>query len=310
MGFRLWRVYRSTEKLSSNMRPFTNKHALLLAIGLMIPIILLLILHTTLGNVHPLSQSDWRCTNGPYSSTLFAYESILALALVVMAIISRHVPSVAGESSGVLYSASFIFFGFVFVGCIVILSNSEVLDIDPQAQALLITLAVVWCMVVMVGFIVLRKLFYINYSRKELSDVFLGKTDSRRGRSGSDEYGRALETGAQGSGGTSTPDKWTQQTSSNDNVLSEQQKLPYTEASDDPQENSGTRIIRMAHEEALDACKVTALDRQQRGLYIGETNGWKEYVDRKDGESFWINSSTYEVKYEDPTHSNGAITLV
>jgi len=144
----------------------------------------------------PDGDDEWRCPNGVPTVILFIYEVFLAVGMVTMAVIARAVPSVGGESTGILFSSVFITFTMVFVGLVFVLGSTKALSFSYEVEILLVCFAVFWCAIIALGFIVFRKLMWINASQEAVHGMFLRPSSYSRtsSKSASTHEGRTSDT--------------------------------------------------------------------------------------------------------------------
>jgi hypothetical protein len=168
--YRSYRVFQSTK----NMVRYKEDRCRLLGLTclLEVPVVALLIVHSLVGDPGP--NSDNRCGNSPYSITVFVYEAILAIALVIMAFVAREVPSVAGDSCGIATAASLICFNVFFTAAIVLSRR-----LDVSIETLVVTFTIMFCICITLLIIVFKRALYLQLTHQEIVDKFLEKTSQR-----------------------------------------------------------------------------------------------------------------------------------
>lgn len=302
-------VYNYTQKSQRTKRKFTDRHLFMIVGTLMVVPIILLATHTAIDPPMPDSQREWRCTNSPFSFALFGYEALMALAGLVLAILARKVPSVAGEGAGILYTALFAVFMLLFFGILMSLESSNDVTMTIDVGAFLLAFGVFWIIFVALGFIVFRKYYYIKYTKQELAGIFSGNSDPRN-EAARRLYLEQVTSDQRSSTKPGPSDYFDKSSSRSDSKGSAGKQNAY--GMDRPESPGNTARSgettadaaleqRMQDAETFEHRKQEAEQRQSRSFMIGVTDGWREYVDRTMGDSFWVNEITYEITETPPT---------
>jgi len=302
--WRVWKVYKSSQKL--RMVRVTNKTLFGYISILMIVPVVLLILGSTLGNVEPDPCKSFSCTTAPSGFALYGYIVLLAVLSCIMAVFSRGVPSVGGESAGILYSVTFTVFALALLGLIFLLGV-----VEADVETLILSFAVCGCCIVALGFIVFRKAWWFDKTQDEINTIFLlgysnhSSADSPSSGAAKSTYttprdvnstlvSSSEEEGERLANLQSPKSNYGEQV-----VYVKEPASSMAQAYPVPEDNSDVYLEAIEAPPAVNS-QVQASVRRSNGFKIAEDDQWEEYVDRENGESFWVDKVTNEITTVDP----------
>jgi len=149
---------------------FDNRKLFIQIFGCLGLMLLVQINWLAIGPPRPNPCSEFRCES---SSNILPYLSffivvVLTVAAVAMALRARNVPSVGGESSAILVTASFSFFAIVLVGLVLVSGTVNIF-----LETFLVSFAVFWCSLIAVSLIVFKKWFWIHLTSRDVQRMFL-----------------------------------------------------------------------------------------------------------------------------------------
>jgi hypothetical protein len=233
----------------------------------------------------PDPSSDYMCTFGSPFLVWFGYLVFLNVLAIALAIMTRDVPSVAGESSSILHVSFFTLFDMVILA-IVFFVDSLAADL----KTFLMTFVVFWISLCYMFLIIFRKYAWINHSAQEIKALFLGdKHDCTHYTTGGGSSGAATSESVPPSTRTSTTKMETEPAEQTIDI----RPVPRTSEIRASDLASMRRFGESDATVAVDYCEAD--ERRKTAFLIATADGWEEYVDRQTGESFWIHTATGKV---------------
>lgn len=123
----------------------------------------------------PDACQEYFCTTGTWFYVFWSYLMILNIIAIVLAIMTRDVPSVAGESSSILHVSLFTLFSMVIVTIAFLVES-----LGSELKLFLLGFVLFWVSVCYMALIVFRKYAWVGYSAEDIRALFLGdKQDSK-----------------------------------------------------------------------------------------------------------------------------------
>jgi len=277
-----WRALRTFENQSFSGSKIDNKKMVLQIAGLMSVIVLVLAVWQGVAPPSPDTCSAYRCESSTTAFTWLAYvfESLLLVATLLIAWKSRKIPSIGAESVGIVITALFSGFVFLMIVLVVIAASSSSNDME----VFLSSFGIFTSTTVAACTIVFRKFFWFDKSIKELEDIML---DAKK-----PDFNNDIPQMAS---------LFERSTSSHtiDLTFDPQQDIVITCLDTGEDMYTDGRLEKQVLVDP--ALKLSLLEKKATGFKIGEIDGWQEFVDRKTGDSFWVDDATGTVTHEDPS---------
>merc|ERR1712176_207038 len=228
---------------------------------------------------------------GPAVLVWFVYLVILNVTAIALAIMTRDVPSVAGESSSIIHVSFFTLFAMVILALVFFVDS-----IKADLKIFLISFVVFWVSVCYLALIIFRKTAWINHSAQEIKTLFLGeKQDCTL-------YSTPATTNASPSHTSALPSTDVTSTSKGDSqgvTEPAEHSIDMGPRTQDSPVSMPMSVQRFGDSVASDvtvAVDFSEADEKRKAAFlIATADGWEEYVDRSTGESFWVHTATGKV---------------
>lgn len=262
----------------------------------------------------PLPCNQYQCSVSSWIYVFWAYLIILNIIVIALAFRTRDVPSVAGESSSILHVSLFSLFSMA-IGAL----SMGIDSIGTDTKNFLLAFVIFWISLCFMLLIIFRKIAWINYSADEIRTLFLGekqectfypnsttKTDSATATSSSNQESpsKVVQIKSESeSGGYST---YESSVVTSDSFADHTEIIQMKSISEHPMpENDyyqpSTSPVHTSPAALPETNSTTtpgpslADEKRKKAFLIATSNGWEEYVDRHDGESFWVEIETERV---------------